>query len=371
MNKKQIIFQVILSILLKTVVYANDLSPQDINILKIPSEYKIPPKKLSNGQYWEDVTTHQGKVGSCGSHTVRNCLSYIHGTNNIMIDFLHKSTLYQRGVTDYINMGNSTGDLMNLAYEIGVPPEGVKLQDSVGTYPLGNDGYSFDKVIPIFDARNKPNTSFVEILKESLYKYQVPIALCLHAPDVYATDKKDQSFCLFNANSYKIGTPAANKDNSLLKKYKDNIASNDHHAITVYGYSDTESGLLIKNSWGDNWKSNGNAILDYDYVNMCAKYAYVGIGKKIIQNNYYIRYGYTSRPTDHSLLIKGTLSGLGVIALGVLAAGALPAAAPTAVVYGYALGLGSAGAGVMEKFYWENISYPYWNPRSWLPSNMI
>lgn len=266
-----------------------------------PKTYKIPKRMLSNGTSWEMEPAHQEKTSTCTSHAVVECLKYVHKRNRIHPYYLHHYAHFHLGTTkdgkracEHYGTGHYVPHLMEFALEHGVPelPEGHNFKlgknDTDFSYANGKTKYAFEQIIDVYE--NEPGHTKVEQIKNALRKYNHPIVISV----ISDQDGED----LFDKEVVPLEANLDTEEDFPL----DNASEIIGHAVTVYGYSDTanngEGALLIKNSWGRTYASQGRAELKYAYLNTHFHGpAYLGLGIKSTKKAYPHPFGFaSSRP---------------------------------------------------------------------------
>lgn len=261
-----------------------------------PEEFRIPRVTLHNGVHWEnDISSQNG--GTCCSHAVTECLKYIHARARILPYYLHKNAHHYLGTTkirsgvphyayqDY-ETGHSIVDLMNFSCNFGVPeiPEGQTFQPNSGlSFPSGTTKYAFEHICDVYAHEEGTNS---EKIKQSLRKHNLPI--------VFDVMSRRGSERLFIDHTSLVPAHLQELESTLPEvKPKEKTF---YHAVVAYGYSDRENGILIKNSWGTDYLSQGKAVLSYDYLDKYGHAAYFGFGRKFISEDYSEIFGAGTRP---------------------------------------------------------------------------
>lgn len=265
-----------------------------------PEEFRIPRVTLHNGVHWEhDISSQNG--GTCCSHAVTECLKYIHARARILPYYLHKNAHHLLGTTkqrsgvphyayqDY-ETGHSIVDLMNFSSHYGVPeiPEGQTFQPNSGlSFPRGTTKYAFEHICNVYTHEQGTNS---EKIKQSLRKHNLPIVF-----DVMSRRGRER---LFTDNTSLVPAHLQELESALPEvKPKEKTF---YHAVVAYGYSDRENGILIKNSWGTSYLSQGKAVLSYDYLDNYGHAAYFGFGRKFISEDYSEAFGSGMGPRSRS-----------------------------------------------------------------------
>lgn len=261
-----------------------------------PEEFRIPRVTLHNGVHWENDISFQNR-STCCSHAVTECLKYIHARARILPYYLHKNAHHYLGTTkqrsdgphyayqDY-ETGHHIVDLMNFSCNFGVPeiPEGQTFQLSSGlSFPSGTIKYAFEHICDVYEHEQGSNS---EKIKQSLRKHNLPI--------VFDVMSRRGSERLFTDHTSLVPAHLQELESALPEvKPKEKTF---YHAVVAYGYSDREGGILIKNSWGTDYLSQGKAVLSYDYLDNYGHAAFLGFGRKYISEDYSEIFGAGTRP---------------------------------------------------------------------------
>lgn len=193
----------------------------------LPDEFEVPHSEIKN----------QGGVCSCVAHSVCEVLEAI---NNNKEKYSTNWIYGYRPVGYYVGKGMSTRDAIKTTSKAGY----VLYDDFKGNDEMNAIKETVDKNIDFLKDKAKDRKTFSyanlkdrEEIKRAIYSTKHPVVLCVHCCDPFIVDE----------------------DNVLVYSNK----FSGYHAMVCYGWN--EKGLLIQNSWGENWADRGTCILPDNY----------------------------------------------------------------------------------------------------------
>lgn len=210
-------------------------SPKDLRnyrIAKIGETIELPNEFYLAHSHIKD----QGKVGSCVAHSLSSVLE----TN----DNVNYSTgwIYGYRPADYYQgEGMLPAQALKTIKKIGyIPNENLDVNVEVPE-AIEVVNKNLDKYTEMASKKKIGSYAFLnnfEEIKQALYLYKVPVIVCI---DIDKNGLKlDENYVAYVPNQPYGG-----------------------HAVMCYGWN--EQGLLIQNSWGENWGNKGTFILPYSY----------------------------------------------------------------------------------------------------------
>ena len=210
-------------------------SPKDLR------DYKIAKSSMKIELPKEFVLNHahiknQGEVNSCVAHSLSSILELKDGINySTGWIYGYRPDEYYQGQGMYISEALKTllkvGYLSNEELNSNVEMNEAKeiVNKNIENYKIKADKRKITSYARL-------NT--VDEIKQAMYLYKTPVIMCI--------DIDEQGLEL--DGNYVAYIPTK---------------SNSSHAIVCYGWNET--GLLIQNSWGEEWGNNGTFILPYNY----------------------------------------------------------------------------------------------------------
>lgn len=193
--------------------------------IELPNEYQVKHSKIKN----------QENICSCTAHSVSEVLE--------TYDDINYSTEWIYGYREeryYQGKGMCIIDALRTIKNIGY----IEYKDLQGNYEMNKAKEIVDKDIDKYKniASKKKIASYAELytitdIKEALYTGKKPIIMAID-----------------------IDKEGLKLDNNIARipEVKDGS-----HAVVCYGWN--EKGLLIQNSWGEEWGDKGTFILPYEY----------------------------------------------------------------------------------------------------------
>ena len=189
----------------------------------------------------------QGAIGSCVSQGVGVALDYAHVKSNPGMKFFTPSRLfiYYQG---RVAIGTVNQD------------SGCQIRDAIAaTQKLGAP---LESLWPYRESRFKikpPAAAYSDALKHQIiqaYKAEtlddVKTALSLDLPVIFGVPVY-RSLMDLSYFDYTVQMPAKNE------------RSVGGHCMTVVGYRNSDSMLIVRNSWGRNWGRDGHCLLPFAY----------------------------------------------------------------------------------------------------------
>lgn len=191
----------------------------------------------------------QGAIGSCVSQGVGVALDYAHVKSNPGMKFFTPSRLfiYYQGRVAIGTVNQDSGcqirDAIAATQKLGAPLESL--------WPYRESKF---KIKP-------PATAYSDALKRQIiqaYKAEtlddVKRALSLDLPVVFGVPvyRSIMDLSWFN---YTLPMPAKNE------------RSVGGHAMVVVGYRNSDSMLIVRNSWSSNWGRSGHMLMPFEYWN--------------------------------------------------------------------------------------------------------
>lgn len=194
---------------------------------ELPKEYKVPHSPIKN----------QANVCSCVAHAVAEVLEAMNK---------NKEKYSTNWIYGYRPLGYSQSKGM-------YPRQAIKTTIDLG-YVLYDDfsgNTEMKEVKNLVDnslsylkekAKSRKMISYAYLknrleIKEAIYLTGNPVVICVHCCDPFITDANEVLITSSKRSGY--------------------------HAMVAYGWN--EKGLLIQNSWGENWGDSGTCILPDDY----------------------------------------------------------------------------------------------------------
>lgn len=192
----------------------------------LPDSFEVEHSRIKN----------QGAVGSCVAHSVSEVLEALEDRNKEYSTswiYGYRPTGYWQGTgmvtSDALKTVNKVGSLTEETlpgnYEMPDAKQLVKRHLSVYKEEAGKD-----KVVAYAKLRT------IQEIKEAIYMTKKPIVICILCSDL----KLDENYIAYIPDGATGG-----------------------HAVVCYGWN--EIGLLIQNSWGENWGNKGCFILPYEH----------------------------------------------------------------------------------------------------------
>lgn len=195
--------------------------------VELPEEFQVNHSPIKN----------QGGVCSCVAHAVAETLEAMN---------LNKEKYSTNWIYGYrpITYSQSAGMYPRQAIKTTVDLGYVLYDDFSGNTEMKEVKESVDKNIDYLKnkAKDRKAVSYAYLknrqeIKEAIYLTKSPVIVCVHCCDPFITDENE---ILITSNKY-----------------------SSYHAMVCYGWN--EKGLLIQNSWGENWGDHGTCILPDDY----------------------------------------------------------------------------------------------------------
>jgi C1A family cysteine protease len=187
----------------------------------------------------------QGELGSCTAQAVGSICDYKYGLDNTFFPsrlFLYYMTRKLEGTT-FIDNGATLRNTIKAINKFGVCDE------SVWNYIIANF--------------NIEPPSWVKVLAE---KHQaVSYRRVKQRLDDLRAAIADSHPVAFGFSVYE-NLYSLNKDKYLLEFPDPNDAPEGGHAVTAVGYDDTLQYFIIRNSWGEEWGSNGYFLMPYNFI---------------------------------------------------------------------------------------------------------
>lgn len=193
----------------------------------LPEEFSVEHSPIKN----------QGGVCSCVAHAVAEVLEAIskntekYSTNWI---YGYRPTGYHQG------KGMSTRQAIKTTCDVGY----VLYEDFAGNDEMKAVKEAVDKNLNFLRIKASERKAYSyaalttrEEIKKAIYLTKNPVVLCVHCCNPFETDEEG---VLVYSNKF-----------------------GGYHAMVCYGWN--EKGLLIQNSWGENWANNGTCILPDNY----------------------------------------------------------------------------------------------------------
>ncbi len=201
--------------------------PKVAMALQLPEAFVVKHSPIKN----------QGGVCSCVAHSVAEVVEAINNnekkfsTNWI---YGYRPSSYSQG------KGMMTRNALSTTVDLGC----VLYDDFAGNDEVPSVKNTTMKNLAMLKEKAKEHKMYSyarlankEEIKRAIYLTKMPIVLCVHCCDPFALDKH---FVLKKSNKY-----------------------SGYHCMVCYGWN--ELGLLIQNSWGENWGDKGTCILPDDY----------------------------------------------------------------------------------------------------------
>lgn len=195
--------------------------------VQLPKEFEVPHSPIKN----------QANVCSCVAHAVVEVIEAMnknkekYSTNWV---YGYRPIGYSQGLGMYPRQAIKT--TVDLGYVLYDDFSGNTEMKEVKNRVDANLSFLKQK------AKSRKMTSYAylrnrEEIKEAIYLTKSPVVICVHCCDPFITDEDE---VLIVSNKY-----------------------SGYHAMVAYGWN--EKGLLIQNSWGENWGDHGTCILPDDY----------------------------------------------------------------------------------------------------------
>ena len=210
-------------------------SPKDLrnyHIAKVSKMVELPSEFVLNHAHIKD----QGRVGSCVAHSVSSLLEtkddndystgWIYGYRPA--DYWQDHGMF---VSDALKTIKNVGYLLNKDLNVNVEMQEAKeiVDKNLSEYMEK----AKDRKINAYAYLASLNQ-----IKEALYTYKTPVIVCIDIDENGL--KLDDDYVAYVPTKPEGG-----------------------HATLCYGWN--EKGLLIQNSWGENWGNKGTFILPYEY----------------------------------------------------------------------------------------------------------
>ena len=195
--------------------------------VSLPDEFEVPHSPIKN----------QGGVCSCVAHSVAEVVEAMGKNKEVYsTDWIYG----YRPITYAQTKGMFPRQAIKTTVDLGCVLE----KDFPGNTEMKAVKTKVDGSLSLLklQAKNHKMVSYAYLknrqeIKEAIYMTKNPVLVCVHCCDPFITDK----------------------DEVLVtsKKY------DGYHAMVCYGWN--KKGLLIQNSWGDDWGDNGTCIMPDDY----------------------------------------------------------------------------------------------------------
>ena len=206
--------------------------------------YKLSKKVCSNIQLPENFELEhshikdQGIVNSCVAHSLSEILES-RDNNNYSTDWIYgyRPLSYYQGKGMYLSEALKTlrkvGYLENDELSSNTEMDEVKnlISNNLNKYKEKANSH---KIAAYAYLKN------INLIKQALYINKTPIVL-----------------------SIEIGANGIKLDENYIAYIPNEDEEHGCHAVVCYGWN--EIGLLIQNSWGENWGNKGTFILPYEY----------------------------------------------------------------------------------------------------------
>ena len=222
------------------------LSPHDSRDYQAKDYITMGVRPLSYFPDFEIPVLDQGSVGSCVAHalaTLKYCQEHRERKSNVKYstDFIYHNRLE----TDWQGSGMIIREALSQLSKCGV----CELSELPTNTNYPNKGTSNCVKALMEEAKPQRVKSYVRCNNTD----EICEAIYQHGGAILAIQVKT-SF-----NSFYFKTP----DNWVMPIPKDTEKFFGYHCVCAIGYN--EDGIIIQNSWGKNWGSNGLAVLPWDY----------------------------------------------------------------------------------------------------------
>lgn len=195
--------------------------------LQLPDSFEVQHSPIKN----------QGGVCSCTAHAVAEVLEAINKNE----EKYSTNWIYgYRPFGYYIGTGMYPRQAIKTTADEGY----VLYDDFKGNDEMNAVKETVDKNIDFLKEKAKDRKTFSyaalqtkQEVKEAIFLTGYPVLLCIHCADPFILDDEN---CLVYGEKF-----------------------NGYHAMVCYGWN--EKGLLIQNSWGENWGEKGTCILPEEY----------------------------------------------------------------------------------------------------------
>ena len=261
---------------------------------------EIPDVTLDNGQKWKREWCLHQTGGTCASHAVVAVLSYVHGIDGIMPNYLHKFTQLNQGEEPTYDEGLSMKSVMEFSQIYGVPrvPEGKKIEYGTGNpFPSGTTRYAFSKVKDVMKMGSL-HGSKVDRIRQVIREKERPVVTGSISTSILGV-RMNNHFHPVAGTAVVAGMGAVGAVGTAVAvagfgSPRGPVSKEIGHALVIWGYDDSRQVFYVKNSWGDSsWARRyttpmhgGNACLPYEYVESWTSAAYVGWGERLIELDY-------------------------------------------------------------------------------------
>ena len=193
----------------------------------LPTEFEVPHSPIKN----------QGSVCSCVAHSVAEVLEAMNkNKEKYSTDWIYG----YRPVSYSQSKGMYPRQAIKTTIDIGY----VLYDDFSGNTEMREVKNKVDGSLTFLKAKAKSRKMVAYAylkdrheIKEAIYLTKNPVVICIHCCYPFITDE----------------------DEVLITSNK----RDGYHAMVCYGWND--KGLLIQNSWGENWGDHGTCILPDDY----------------------------------------------------------------------------------------------------------
>ena len=222
------------------------LSPHDSRDYQAKDYIAMGVRPLSYFPDFAIPVLDQGRVGSCVAHalaTLKYCQEHRERKSNIKFstDFIYHNRLE----TDWQGSGMVVREALSQLSKCGV----CELSELPTNTNYPNKGTSNCVKALMEEAKPQRVKSYVRCNNTD----EICEAIYQHGGAILAIQVKT-SF-----NSFYLKTP----DNWVMPLPKDTEKFFGYHCVCAIGYN--KDGIIIQNSWGKNWGSNGLAVLPWDY----------------------------------------------------------------------------------------------------------
>lgn len=194
---------------------------------QLPKEFEVPHSPIKN----------QANVCSCVAHSVAEVLEAMNKNKE------KYSTNWIYGYRP-VGYSQSSGMYPRQAIKTTVDLGYVLYDDFSGNVEMKEVKRMVDGSLEFLKekAKKRKMVSYAYLkdrqeIKEAIYLTKNPVVVCVHCCDPFITDEDEVL---------------------ITSKGRDG-----YHAMVCYGWND--KGLLIQNSWGENWGDHGTCIMPDDY----------------------------------------------------------------------------------------------------------
>lgn len=205
------------------------LNKKVCSAMNLPEYFEVQHSPIKN----------QGAVCSCVAHSVSEVLEAI---ENNQIKYSTAWIYGYRPIGYYQGLGMMTRDAVRTVQNVGaihyeILPQNIEMPEAKtlvhSELPMYKRIASKDKIVSY-----APLHSIQEI-KEAIYKTGKPVVVCIVCGRTFSLD-----------------------ENNIIQ-VPDSMDFNGGHAMVCYGWN--EVGLLIQNSWSEDFGDKGCCILPYEY----------------------------------------------------------------------------------------------------------